>query len=62
MEDNAIAEDLQAVVAQIDAVRRSLMADEPRRRTYLQAIKAQETAERLLAQATADRVYRFAAE
>jgi len=62
MEDNAIAEDLQAVVAQIDAVRRSLMADEPRRRTYLQAIKAQENAERLLAQTTADRVYRFAAE
>jgi len=62
MEDSAIAEELQAVVAQIDALRRSLMADEPRRRTYLQAVKAQETAERLLAQATADRVYRFAAE
>jgi len=62
MEDSVIAEELQAVVAQIDAVRRSLMADEPRRRTYLQAVKAQETAERLLSQATVDRIYRFAAE
>ena len=62
MEDGAIAEELPAIVVQIEAVRRSLMLDEPRRRTYLQAVKAQETAERLLSQATADRVYKFAAE
>jgi len=62
MEDSAVAEELQAVVAQINAVRRSLMADEPRRRTYLQAVKAHKTAERLLSNATADRIYRFAAE
>ena len=63
MDNDLLANELQAVVAQLDAVRRSLMADEPRRRTYLQAVKAQRDAENLLDRVDGEkRFYRFAAE
>ena len=63
MDNDLLANELQAVVAQLDAVRRSLMADAPRRRTYLQAVKAQRDAENLLNQVeSAKNYFRFAAE
>jgi hypothetical protein len=63
MERDEIAEQLGSVVAQLDAIRLSIMADEPRRRTYLQAVKAQHDAENLLSQVRVEKSYfRFAAE
>jgi hypothetical protein len=63
MQDEQIAMDLRAVVAQFDMLRRGLMADEPRRRTYLQAVKAQHDAQSLLEQIEEKKTYfRFAAE
>jgi hypothetical protein len=63
MQDDQIAMELRALVAQLDAVRRGLMADEPRRRTYLQAVKAQQDAQSLLEQVEGEKTYfRFAAE
>ena len=63
MDNLEIANELRAVIAEIDQVRRGIMADEPRRRTYLLAVKAQRTAENLFAQTqSARRIYQFAAE
>ncbi|UVC06664.1 hypothetical protein IHQ71_15480 [Rhizobium sp. TH2] len=63
MQDDQIATELRAVVAQLDMVRRGLMADEPRRRTYLQAVKAQQDAQSLLEQIEEVKTYfRLAAE
>ncbi|CAN7268769.1 hypothetical protein [Rhizobium sp. LjRoot254] len=62
MQDDRIAMELRAVVAQLDTVRRGLMADEPRRRTYLRAVKAQQDAQSLLEQIEEKKTYfRFAA-
>ena len=43
---------LRALTAELDEVRRSLMADDPRRQTYMQVVKAKAGAE----------VYLFATE
>lgn len=44
---------LRTIVAELDAIRRSLMADQARREIYLQVVQAQHHAEDLLAQAEA---------
>jgi len=63
MSDIDVAFRLRQVVVELDQARRALMADEPRRRTYMQVIKAKADAEQLLAELEReDGVYRFAAE
>lgn len=58
-----ISERLGALTAELDQVRRSLMADEPRRQTYAQVVKAKADADALLADLQVNaQVYRFAAE
>ena len=54
---------LRQVIVELDQARRSLMADEPRRRTYMQVAKAKAEADQLLAEIERENgVYRFAAE
>jgi hypothetical protein len=54
---------LRQVVAELDQARRSIMADEPRRRTYMQVVKAKAEADQLLAEIERENgMYRFAAE
>jgi len=63
MSDIDIAYRLRQVVVELDQARRAIMADEPRRRTYMQVVKAKTDAEQLLAELEReDGVYRFAAE
>ena len=63
MSDIDVAYRLRQVVAELDQARRAIMADEPRRRTYMQVVRAKAEAEQLLAELEReDRVYRVAAE
>lgn len=63
MDTTDISERLRALVAELDQARRSLMADEPRRQTYMQVVKAKADADALLSDLEVNaQVYRFAAE
>lgn len=63
MDNEDISERLGALTAELDQVRRSLMADEPRHQTYAQIVKAKADADALLADLEIEaNVYRLAAE
>lgn len=63
MDRTDVAAELRAVIAELDQVRLSLMADAPRRGTYLQLVKTIADAQQLLAEIESENhVYRFAAE
>jgi hypothetical protein len=54
---------LRQVIAELDQARRAIMADEPRRRTYMQVVKAKADADQLLTEIERENgTYRFAAE
>lgn len=50
MDDIDVAHRLRQVIIELDQARRSLMADEPRRRTFMQVVKAKADADQLLAE------------
>jgi hypothetical protein len=63
MDRTDVAAELRAVIAELDQVRLSLMADAPRRRTYLQLVKTIADAQQLLAEIESENYgYPFAAE
>ena len=59
-----VTDELHGLLAEIQQVRRSIMADAPRRVTYQQAVDAQDRIEHLLGEfeRTSDTGFRMAAE